>query len=101
MKTNKDAREALEALERLANTPMQISLSDWNDICSKIRAALQTPSYEALRKSHAELLEALERSRTVIQKFVDCGLGGMDAALALDEINLIFMQLDEKLQEGK
>ena len=52
-----DAQKALDALERLANTPMQLSLAEWQEICTPIRAALTRDNTEAIRVVR-EALEA-------------------------------------------
>lgn len=38
--TEEEKQAALDALEELANTRMELSMSDWSRICSTIRAAL-------------------------------------------------------------
>lgn len=49
--TDEARAEALAALEKLANTRMELSLGEWVNICSTIRAALSAPS-RGLMDSH-------------------------------------------------
>lgn len=71
--TEEEKQAALDALEELANTRMELSMSDWSRICSTIRAALTAPeqidalygiiesqkqTHDALIKMNKELLDA-------------------------------------------
>ena len=75
--TDTSTQAALEALEELANTRMELSLADWSRICSTIRAALQSK-----QSVNQELLEALKYAHSQMQPFCDDTIVKQAIALA-------------------
>ena len=89
-KRRDDTQAALDALEELANTRMELSMSDWSRICSTIRAALTAqltktddnvsfPRVANTGDINAEMLEALKEC----VKALDGGATDAEANIAM------------------